>query len=99
MAIFYNAGEEKKRPGVYLRIVNRGAYTDSIASDPVVPNYPEIPDTPDQDDGLIVSYLSGVVTLTLPVGITVSHDGSGTVKLSGLRSVAYDDEGNVTIGG
>lgn len=91
---FYNVGEKKIRPGLYMRIVNRG--TDAARAAAAVPVEPG---TPELTDELIVAYSAGVVTLTLPKGSTVSYDGAGTVTLSGLESVAYDDEGNVTIGG
>ena len=91
MAI-YRIGEQKSRPGVYLRTVNRGknveAATVLIIPDPIVPV-----------DGMTVQYAAGIVTLTLPKGFTVSYDGAGTVTISGLASVTYDDAGNVTIGG
>lgn len=94
MAGFYNSGEQKMRPGVYLRIVNRGADAASeVAAAPVAPETPEL------TDELIVSYRAGVVTLTMPLGCTVTYDGNGTVTLSGLASVAYEDNGIVTIGG
>ena len=94
MAGFYNIGEKKNRPGLYMRIVNRG--TDAARAAAAVPVEP---DQPELTDELTVAYSAGVVTLTLPKGSTVSYDGAGTVTLSGLASVAYDDEGNVTIGG
>lgn len=97
MAGFYNIGEKKNRPGLYMRIVNRG--TDAARAAAAVPVEPEQPDHPELTDELTVAYSAGVVTLTLPKGSTVSYDGAGTVTLSGLESVAYDDEGNVTIGG
>lgn len=94
MAGLFNAGERKYRPGVYLRIVNRGA--DAAQAEihaPVAPAPPEL------TDEMLVSYSAGVVTLTLPEGSTVSYDGAGTVTISGLtESVTYED-GTVTIGG
>lgn len=90
---FYKIGEKKNRPGVYLRFVNRGKDADTAAAAPPVPAPPEL------TDELIVEYRAGVVTLMLPMGCTVSYDGAGTVTLSGLVSVAYDEEGIVTIGG
>ena len=94
MAGFYNTGEKKNRPGIYMRIVNRGADAARAAA-PV----PVTPEPPELTDELIVAYSAGVVTLTLPQGSTVTYDGAGTVTLTGLTSVSYDDEGNVTIGG
>jgi len=94
MAGFYKTGETKKRPGVYMRIVNRGA--DAVSAEITIPAAPTPPELTEE---LIVSYRAGVVRLTLPLGCTVTHDGSGNVTLSGLESVVYDDEGNVTIGG
>lgn len=94
MAGFYTDGERMRRPGVYLRIVNRGADAAlAAAAAPVAPAPPEL------TDELTVAYAAGVVTLMLPLGCTVTHDGNGTVTLSGLTSVAYDDDGIVTIGG
>ena len=89
---FFNPGERKNRPGVYLRIVNRGA----ASSEP----YPQVtPAPPDETEGITVTYDdSGLVTLSIP-GCTVTTDGNGTVTLSGLTApVTYDDAGNVTIG-
>lgn len=97
MAGFYNDRERKYRPGIYMRIVNRG--TEAARAAAAVPVEPDQPDHPELTDELIVAYSAGIVTLTLPKGSTVSYDGAGTVTLAGLESVAYDDEGNVTIGG
>lgn len=91
---FYKSGERKHRPGLYMRLVNRGTDTGRF-----VAVAPEEPEKPELSDDLIVSYGSGVVTITLPLGSTVSYDGNGNVTISGLTSAAYDDEGNVTIGG
>ena len=95
MAI-YRIGEQKSRPGVYLRTANRGknveAATVLIIPDPVVPE-------PEPTDGMTVQYAAGIVTLTLPKGFTVAYDEAGTVTISGPVSVTYDDAGNVTIGG
>lgn len=94
MSMFYENGEKKNRPGLYLRIVNRGK--DAARAAASVPVEPEMPELTDE---LTVAYTADVVTLTLPQGSTVSYDGAGTVTLTGLTSVTYDDEGNVTIGG
>lgn len=91
---FYNIGERKNRPGVYLRIVNRGAdAAQAEAAAPVAPAPPEL------TDEMIVSYRAGVVTLTLPEGSTVSYDGAGTVTISGLTEAVTYEDGSVTIGG
>lgn len=96
---FYTPGERKARPGVYLRIVNRGADSSEPAAivEPTPP--PITPDPPVETDGLMVSYDGGgVVTLTLPEGSTVSY-ADGTVTIAGLtEDVSYAD-GIVTIGG
>lgn len=99
---FYTPGEQKARPGVYLRIVNRA--TGSVVAEipPVTPAPtppPITPDPPAETDGLMVSYDgSSVVTLTLPEGSTVSY-ADGTVTIAGLdEAVSYED-GIVTIGG
>ena len=96
MAGFFNEGERKYRPGVYLRIVNSGNDAAKAAIHQVTPT----PTPPDETDGITVAYdSSGLVTLAIP-GCTVTHDGNGTVTLSGLTvPVTYDDAGNVTIGG
>lgn len=95
MAGFYNKGEQKRRPGVYLRIANRG-------DDKSAPAYPQVTPTPppsDDTEGITVVYdSSGLVKLSIP-GCTVTHGGNGTVTLSGLASVTHDNNGNVTIGG
>lgn len=96
---FFKPWERKKRPGVYLRIVNRGAASsESAAIVQPTPIPPVIP--PDDDtDGLMVSYDgSGVVTLTLPVGSTVSY-ADGTVTIAGLTEAVSYADGIVTIGG
>ena len=94
MAI-YRIGEQKPRPGVYLRTVNRGknveAATVLIIPDPVVPE-------PEPTDGMTVQYAAGIVTLTLPNGCTVDYDGAGTVTLTGIALVSSEG-GRVTIGG
>lgn len=90
---FYKIGERKNRPGVYLRFVDRGKDAGKVAAAPAKP------EPPDLTDELIVEYRAGVVTLMLPIGCTVAYDGEGTVTLSGLESVAYEDDGIVTIGG
>lgn len=96
---FFRKGERKTRPGVYLRIMNRGAASSEPAAivqpTPIPPVIPPDDDT----DGLMVSYDgSGVVTLTLPEGSTVSY-ADGTVTIAGLDAdVSYAD-GIVTIGG
>ena len=36
---FYKSGESKRRPGVYMRFVNRNV--DAVATAPVTPPYPE----------------------------------------------------------
>ena len=93
---FYKPGEQKRRPGVYIRIVNRGA--DAVGVLTVTPVEPD-PSPPIEIDGFTVLYdSSGAVALYIP-GCTVTDDGNGTVTLSGLTSAAYDDNGKVTIGG
>lgn len=88
---FYNIGE-KTRPGVYLRIVNRGADSGDAAA--IVQ-----PTPPVETDGLMVSYDgSGIVTLTLPEGSTVSY-ADGTVTIAGLTEPVSYADGIVTIGG
>lgn len=97
MAVFYKPGEHKRRPGVYIRIVNRGS--DSAGVLPLTPVQPSPgPTPPDETDGITVAYANGIVTMSIP-GCTVAYDGNGTVTLSGLASVEYDDNGIVTIGG
>lgn len=101
MAGFYNEGERKKRPGVYLRIVNRGAASSVPAYPPVIPTPTPPPTPPSEDtDVITVAYdANGIVTLAIP-GCTVTYDGNSTVTLSGLTvPVTYDGAGNVTIGG
>lgn len=100
MAGFYSDGERKRRPGVYLRIVNRGAASSAPTYPQVTPTPTPPPTPPIETDGITVAYdSSGLVTLTIP-GCTVTHDGNGTVTLSGLTvPVTYDNAGNVTIGG
>lgn len=95
---FYKPGEQKLRPGVYIRIVNRGS--DAAGVLPLTPVQPSpTPTPPDETEGITVTYDgSGIVTLSIP-GCTVAYDGNGTVTLSGLASVEHDDNGNVTIGG
>ena len=97
---FYNIGERKKRPGVYLRIVNRGADAAIAAvSLPVTPTPTPDPEPPVETDGLMVSYDgSSVVTLTLPEGSTVSY-ADGTVTIAGLTEAVSYADGIVTIGG
>ena len=99
---FFTPGEQKVRPGVYLRIVNRGADSGDVASLPVTPTPtppPITPDPPADTDGLMVSYDgSGVVTLTLPAGSTVSY-ADGTVTIAGLAEAVSYADGIVTIGG
>lgn len=97
MAAFYKPGEHKRRPGVYIRIVNRG--TDAAGVMATIPVQPTPPPTPPAEtDGITVAYANGIVTLSIP-DCTVAYDGNGTVTLSGLASVEYDDNGIVTIGG
>lgn len=97
---FFKPGERKKRPGVYLRIVNRGAASSEPAAQVTpTPIPPVIP--PEDPDGITVAYssTSRLVTLNIP-GCTVSYDGNGTVTLSGLTVPVMDDgNGNITIGG
>lgn len=96
---FFQPGERKVRPGVYLRIVNRGA--DSAKPAAIVQPTPIPPVTPPDDpNGITVAYdSSGLVTLSIP-GCTVTHDGNGTVTLSGITvPVTHDNNGTVTIGG
>ena len=91
---FYKPGEQKKRPGVYIRIVNRGADAAGVLS-----VTPEESDPPIEIDGFTVLHdSSGAVALYIP-GCTATYDGNGTVTLSGLTSAEYDDNGKVTIGG
>ena len=99
MSVFFNDGERKQRPGVYLRIVNRGADSTAPAYQQVTPTPPPSPPS-DDTDGITVFYdASGLVTLSIP-GCTVTHDGNGTVTLSGITvPVTHDDNGIVTIGG
>ena len=97
---FYTPGEQKKRPGVYLRIVNRGADSSEPAAivEPIPPVTPP-DDPPVETDGLMVSYDgSSVVTLTLPAGSTVSY-ADGTVTIAGLDAAVSYADGIVTIGG
>lgn len=71
---FYQIGEQKNRPGVYLRIANRGA--DIVTASPLPVTPPQTPDSepPVETDGLLVSYDgSNVVTLTLPEGSTENN--------------------------
>lgn len=97
MAAFYKPGEQKLRPGVYIRIVNRGSDAGGVlATIPVQPTPPPTP--PAESDGITVAYTNGLVMLSIP-GCTVAYDGNGTVTLSGLASVECDDNGIVTIGG
>lgn len=97
---FFKPGERKNRPGVYLRIMNRGAASSepaAIVAPPPIP--PVIP--PDDPDGITVAYssTSRLVVLNIP-GCTVTYDGNGTVTLSGLTVPVTDDgNGNITIGG
>ena len=99
MAGFFTKGERKRRPGVYLRIVNRGAGSSE-------PTYLQVTPAPtpthpsDDTDGITVAYDgSGHVTLAIP-GCIVTTDGNGTVTLSGLTVPVRDDgNGNITIGG
>lgn len=98
---FFTPGEKKIRPGVYLRIVNRGADSGDVAAivqpTPTPPPIP--PDPPVETDGLMVSYDgSSVVTLTLPEGSTVSY-ADGTVTIAGLNEAVSYADGIVTIGG
>lgn len=97
---FFTPGEKKIRPGVFVRIVNRGADSSEPAAivEPT-PIPPVIP--PDDPDGITVAYssTSRLVVLNIP-GCTVSYDGNGTVTLSGLTVPVTDDgNGNITIGG
>lgn len=96
---FFTPGEKKARPGVFVRIVNRGAdRSEPAAIVEPTPIPPVIP--PDDPNGITVAYdSSGLVTLSIP-GCTVTHDGKGTVTLSGLTVPVTDDgNGNITIGG
>lgn len=91
---FYKSGEQKIRPGVYLRVANRGTIS-ATAFNPV----PPMPDPPVETDGLMVSYDGvSVVTITLPNGYTVSY-ADGTVTLAGLTEAVSHKDGIVTIGG
>lgn len=92
---FYHIGERKERPGVYLRIVNRGTVSYAPAYPPVTPPAP-----PDETEGITVAYDGrGLVTLSIPRG-TVSYDDNGIVTLSIPDcTVSYDGNGTVTIGG
>ena len=93
---FYKPGEQKRRPGVYIRIVNRGADAAGVLS--LTPDESD-PAPPIEIDGFTVLHdSSGTVALYIP-GCTATYDGKGTVTLSGLTSAAYDDNGKVTIGG
>ena len=86
-----------KRPGLHLRIINRGDAAEPAAIVQPTPIPPIIP--PDDPDGITVAYDSGLVILSIP-GCTVTHDGNGTVTLSGLTVPVTDDgDGNITIGG
>ena len=78
------------RPGTRIRIVNR---------EPEARLIPITETDPPETGGIMVTYDSSnsLVTLSIP-GCSVTHDHNGTVTLSGLSMVAYDDEGNVTIG-
>lgn len=97
MAVFYKPGEQKRRPGVFIRIVNRGSDAAGVLPlTPIEPSPDPIP--PAETDGITVAYANGLVTLSIP-GCTVTYDGNGTVTLSGLSSVECDDNGIVTIGG
>ena len=99
MAGFFYDGERKQRPGVYLRIMNRGAESTAPAYQLVTPTPPPTPPSEDTD-GITVAY-DGIshVTLSIP-GCTVTHDGNGTVTLSGITVLVTDDgNGNITIGG
>lgn len=99
---FFKPGERKKRPGVYLRIVNRatGSVEAEIPQVTPTPTPPPVtPDPPVETDGLMVSYDgSGIVTLTLPAGSTVSY-ADGTVTIAGLTEAVSYADGIVTIGG
>lgn len=99
---FFRKGERKTRPGVYLRIMNRGAASSEPAAivqpTPIPPVVPP-DDPPVETDGLMVSYDgSSVVTLTLPEGTTVSY-ADGTVTIAGLTEAVSYADGIVTIGG
>lgn len=96
---FFTPGEKKIRPGVFVRIVNRGADSGDVAA--IVEPTPIPPVIPPEDpNGITVAYdSSGIVTLSIP-GCTVTHDGNGTVTLSGITVPVTDDgNGNITIGG
>ena len=99
---FFTPGEKKIRPGVFVRIVNRGVDVGDVAAMPVTPTPtppPIPPDPPVETDGLMVSYDgSSVVTLTLPKGSTVSY-ADGTVTIAGLTEAVSYADGIVTIGG
>lgn len=99
---FFKPGERKKRPGVYLRIINRGAdNAEPAAIVEPTPIPPVIPpdDPPVEADGLMVSYDGrSVVTLTLPEGSTVSY-ADGTVTIAGLDAAVSYADGIVMIGG
>ena len=106
MSAFYNEGEVKTRPGVYRRIVNIGKITiKPNAHTPVVPDEPDEPVTPPEEDAanLSVSYDEGTGAVTLAgSGLQVVYDeetGAVTIMAAGL-TVDYDDETDtVTIGG
>ena len=51
MAIFYQEGEQKKRPGLYMRYTNRGGSPVSTFS----PTLPMVPETPALPEGAIES--------------------------------------------
>lgn len=64
MAVVYNAGEKKVRPGVYMRIVNIGEdAVQAAASAPVTPP-PVTPPEPPALDFLFLADANGVLLKT-----------------------------------
>lgn len=81
---------DKKRPGIYLTIVNLGhdIFSAIKAAQASV------------GGNLTVTYdaETKTVKVTAP-GVTVTHDGAGTVKISGLTAAVSHDGSTVKIGG
>ena len=76
MSGFYNNGERKLRPGVYMRIVNSGDTSLLSVIPPYTPIRPSEPDPDVNPDNAIFVTSEGVMYARGPVlSVTVGDDG------------------------
>ena len=87
--MIFTKGENKIRPGVYLRFEDIGEKTGNGNTAPDI-----------GDNELTVTYDASSKTLIIiGSGITVTYDGISTVSITGLESSVSYKDGTVTIGG